>query len=123
MRRFLNDLRYGVRMLLKTPSATALVLVALSLGIGLSAVMFSLINGAVLPVLPTAKGDRIMRIERVDRLAQTADDYPTWAARQRSFDRVGVVEMSTVTLAIEGSGTEPVSGAAITPSIMPLLSA
>ena len=52
MQRILNDARFGARMLVKARSSTALVLVALSLGIGLSAVMFSMIDGAVLASLP-----------------------------------------------------------------------
>jgi putative ABC transport system permease protein len=116
-----SDVRFGLRMLLKARSATALVLVALSLGIGLSAVMFSLIDGAVLTALPVDGGDRIVRVGRADRMAQTPEDYATWAARQRSFEKLGAVAMNMVTLVIDGSGTEPVRGAAITPSVLPLL--
>lgn len=122
MQRILNDLQFGARMLVKARSTTVLVIVALSLGIGLSAVMFSMIAGAVLTALPVEGGDRIVRIGREDQSAQTPDDYATWAARQRSFEQLGAVAMNTVTLAIDSSGAEPVLGAAITPSILPLLS-
>jgi hypothetical protein len=122
MTRILNDLRYGFRMLSKTPSATGMVLIALALGIGLSAVMFSLIDGAVLTERPVEGGDRIVRVVRADPTAQTADDYTTWSSRQRSFEALGAYDMSTVTLSIESSGGEPVRAAAITPSILPLLS-
>ena len=121
MHRLLTDLRYGVRMLLKTPSATATVLLALSLGIGLSALTFSLINGAVLTSLPVEGGDRIVRIGRAEPVTWGGDDYAAWSQRQRSFEHIGGVEMTTVTLAIDGSGTESVMSAAITPSILPLL--
>jgi putative ABC transport system permease protein len=122
MQRILNDARFGARMLVKARSSALLVLVALSLGIGLSAVMFSMIDGAVLTKLPVAGGDRIVRIGREDRAAQTPDDYTTWSTRQRSFDALGAVAMNTVTLAIDSAGAEPVLGAAITPSILTLLS-
>jgi putative ABC transport system permease protein len=122
MSRLENDVRYGLRMLLKTPSATVMVLIALSLGIGLSALMFSLIDGAVLATLPVEGGDRVVMIGRVDRMAQTVDDYATWSTRQRSFDHLGALSTNTVTLAIEGSGTTPAAGASITPSVLPLLS-
>jgi len=121
MTRIGNDLRYGFRMLRKTPSATAMVLIALSLGIALSAVMFSLIEGAVLPELPVERGDRIVRIQRADLSAQTADDYETWVSRQRSFMALGAFDLSTMTLSVEGIGGEPVRAAAITPSILPLV--
>jgi putative ABC transport system permease protein len=122
MSQLANDVRYGLRMLLKTPSATAMVLIALSLGIGLSALMFSLIDGAVLATLPVEGGDRVVMIGRVDRMAQAVDDYATWSTRQRSFEHLGALSTNTVTLAIEGSGTTPAAGASITPSVFPLLS-
>jgi ABC-type antimicrobial peptide transport system permease subunit len=103
MTRIFTDLRFGLRMLSKTPSATAMVLIALSLGIGLSAVMFSLIDGAVLTKLPVERGDRIVRIQRADLATQTPDDYVTWSSRQRSLEALGAYEMSMATLSIEGS--------------------
>src|SRR6186713_3092645 len=102
MNQLANDVRYGLRMLLKTPSASAMVLIALSLGIGLSALMFSLINGAVLATLPVQGGDRVMMIGRADQMARTADDYTTWSARQRSFEQLGAMSIDAVTLSIEG---------------------
>jgi putative ABC transport system permease protein len=121
MTRILNDLRFGLRMLAKTPSATAMVLVALSLGIGLSAMMFSLIDGAVLTELPGDHGNRITRVSRADLTAQTRDDLAAWTARQRSFEMLGAYDMNMVTLTIDGSAGEPVRGAAITPSILPMM--
>ena len=121
MNRLVNDVRYGLRMLVKTPSASGMVLIALSLGIGLSALMFSLINGGVLTTLPVEGGDRIMMVGRADRMAKTADDFVTWSARQRSFEHLGGVSTQTVTLAVEGSGTAPVQSAAITPSMLAVL--
>src|SRR5690349_16489532 len=101
MQRIVNDVRFGARMLFKARSSTTLVLVALSFGIGLSAVMYSMIDGAVMTTLPVNGGDRIVRIGREDQLAQTPDDYTTWAARQRSFEKLGAIAMNTVTLAID----------------------
>ncbi|HTK50797.1 MAG TPA: ABC transporter permease [Gemmatimonadaceae bacterium] len=121
MNRLASALRFGFRMLRKTPSAVAMVLVALSLGIGLSAVMFSLIQGAVLARLPVERGDQIVRIQRSDPSTARADDYATWVSRQRSFAALGAYDLSTVTLSVEGTGGDPVRAAAITPSILPLV--
>jgi predicted permease len=52
MRTLLQDLRYGWRMLAKTPALTAVVAVTLALGIGANAVIFSLINGFLLRPMP-----------------------------------------------------------------------
>src|SRR5687767_6414220 len=115
MNRLWNDLRYGARMLVKTPGASITVLIALSLGIGLSALTFTLINSALLTSLPFEDGDRIVRISR--------EDYALWSARQRSFENIAAAEISTVTLAIEGYGSEPIQSATITPSLLLLLRA
>jgi len=119
---FLTDLRFGGRMLAKTPSATLTVLLALSLGVGLSTVTFTLIDGAVLTHLPGEGGERVVRIGRGGAVPATARDYEAWVARQRSFDGIGAVAMSTVTLAVEGWGAEPMESSALTPSLLPLLS-
>ena len=47
-----QDLRYAVRMIAKHPGASALAVVALALGIGLTTTMFSIVQGAVLRGLP-----------------------------------------------------------------------
>jgi len=112
---------YGLRRLLKSPGSSFTVVITLALGIGLPAVMFGLIRGALLTSLPYEGGERIVRIGRAVE-AITAADLETWSARQRSFDALAAVSMTTTTLAIEGRGAEPVSGASIDPGTLPLLS-
>ena len=48
---FLKDLRFGARALIKKPGSAIVSVVVLSLGIGLSAFMFSLVYGVVLAVI------------------------------------------------------------------------
>ena len=52
----ISDLRLGLRRVLKTPAASMTVVSALSVGIGLCALMFSAIDGAILPALPFENG-------------------------------------------------------------------
>ncbi|MEQ1856281.1 MAG: ADOP family duplicated permease [Longimicrobiales bacterium] len=117
-----DTLRFGARMLRKAPGATLTVLVALSFGIGLPTLMFSLVMGAIVPTLPFPNGDRIVRISRVGDAPVTTADFEYLSTRQRSFDGLGAVSSTQVTLGLEGQGAESLSGALIDPALLNLLS-
>ena len=97
-----TDVRLGVRRLLRSPAATLTVLTALSLGIGMSALMFTLIDGALLPTLPFPAGERIVRVQRVEGARLSAEAFEYWVARQSSFEGLGAWVERMVNVTIEG---------------------
>jgi predicted permease len=93
-----QDLRFGVRSLLRAPLFTLLAVITLALGIGANAAVFGVVKSVLLDALPYADADRIMRAYgrradgSQDRGPVSAGTITEVAARQRSFGQLAAFE-------------------------------
>ncbi|MFZ0414411.1 MAG: ABC transporter permease, partial [Candidatus Acidiferrales bacterium] len=87
---FLQDLRYGIRMLAKSPGFTAIAILTLALGIGANTALFSVVNGVILNPLPYPQPDRLFALySRVANFQRSSISYPNfldWQRDNRSFE-------------------------------------
>jgi predicted permease len=81
--RLLNDLRYALRQVRKSPGFAATAILTLALGIGANAVIFTLVDSIMLRPLPFPQQDRLMRIA-----GNSADIFPKgWIQQLGSHSR------------------------------------
>ncbi len=81
---FLQDLRYGLRILARTPGASAIAVLSLALGIGANAAIFSLVDRVILSILPVTQPERLVLFDGVEPYLQ----YKEFRNRSKAFSGV-----------------------------------
>src|SRR5262245_16183169 len=108
MRTLWQDLRYGVRMLLKNPGFTLIAIITLALGIGANTAIFSVVNGVLLSSLPYPQPEQLAMVWCYNRRQNIPDDvtsYPNfvdWRDRNKTFQ--GMSGMTSGTFHLTGGG-------------------
>lgn len=119
-----QDIRYGVRMLLKNPGFTAVAVLTLALGIGANTAIFSVVNAVLLKPLPYPEPGQLVQL-RADWSGSpsTAIGSRTFVevkAQSQSLARIAAYSGGEMTLTGAGSAERVVAGA-VTVEFFPLL--
>jgi predicted permease len=105
----LQDIRFGLRILRKSPGYTAIAVVTLALGIGANAVVFSVLNALILRPVNVPQAQSLYTFERGEDLSaqQSYPDYLDLRDRSHTFDGVVAYTMTRAGLDTGGkaSGT------------------
>ena len=125
MQAILRDIRYGVRSLAKAPALALVATLALTLGIGVTAVMFSIIYGALMKGLPFDEGDRIVQMVRANptngssRMGTPISDFVDYRDQQKTMSSFSAYYTGTVNVSGEVEA-ERFTGAFVTASALEL---
>jgi predicted permease len=100
MKTLLQDLRYGVRMLWKTPGFTVVAVVSLALGIGLNTAIFSIVNVILIRPVPIVKepGSVVWL-----RAPVSYPDYVDYKEQTQTFEGMAAIT-GTSEFSLTGSG-------------------
>jgi len=108
-----QDLRYGARMLFKTPGFTAVAALSLSLGIGANTAIFSLVDKVLIRKLPVEEPDRLVVVSASRGQGVSATfgypDFADYSARNEVFEGLVCYTQRALTLS-EGGQTERIQG-------------
>jgi predicted permease len=123
-----QDVRFGIRMLLRNPGFTLVAVLALALGIGANTAMFSIVNSVLLRPLPYSQPDRLVKVwTRFTNIGLPQDQNWISAPEFRDIAELNksltdIAAFTNVNFNVTTSGTaNRVLGAQVSPSFFTIL--
>ncbi|MGH9940579.1 MAG: ABC transporter permease, partial [Blastocatellia bacterium] len=111
----IQDLRFGVRMLLKSKGLTAVAVLSLALGIGANTAIFSLADALLWRGLPGANNDRLFTVMRGDDFGPPISylEYLDYRDRNQVFEGMAAFDIAMLAFG-DGERSEVVVGELVT---------
>ena len=128
MRTFLQDVRYGLRTLRRSPGLTLVIIASLAIGIGANSAIFSVVNALLLKPLPYPDPDRLVVLWLRSPGINIPQDWPSPGqyidvrTENRSFEEMSISQGRAGTL-LGQSDALRVEGLATSSSLFHLLGA
>jgi predicted permease len=124
METLLQDARFALRMLRKSPGFTAVAVLTLSLGIGANTALFSVVNGVLLNPLPFPNPDQLVGLHEskpnFEGGSISYSNFLDWQKDNHTFSSMAVARAYAYSLTGAGE-PERVNAEFITPDLFPLL--
>jgi predicted permease len=128
MSTLVQDLRYALRLLRKTPAFTAVAVLALALGIGANTAIFSVVDAVLLRPLPYENPDHLVKIWTQfvgiglpnNQNWISAPEFVDFRTLSKSFSHIAAISDDSFNIAAGGL-PERVEGAEVSSSFFPLL--
>jgi putative ABC transport system permease protein len=121
-----QDIRFGIRTLVKNPVFTTVAVLALAIGIGANSAIFSVIDAVLLRPLPYYESNRLVKIwEKRPQLARgnvSFADFKDWKDQSHVFEEVAAYQTGDYNLT-GGDEPEQVQGVAASSNLFTLLHA
>jgi predicted permease len=110
----LQDLKFAVRLLIKDRWFTAVAVIALALGIGVNATVFTFVNAVLIRGLPFTDADRVLVVASRDAKGRDGSasyaDFRDWRDATRTFASLSAFSGATMNLSDEGRAPERFQG-------------
>lgn len=126
MTTLVQDLKYAIRMLLKTPGFAVVAIIALALGIGANAAIFSVVNTVLLRSLPYSDPDRLM-VVRENKLPQFPEfsvspgNFLDFQKQNTSFEKLAAVNGTAFNLVAGEAEPERLRGVRVSAGLFEML--
>src|SRR5689334_10213394 len=121
---FFQDLRYGLRMLGKSPGFALIAVLTLALGIGANTAIFSVVNGVLLNPLPFPNAKRIVSMfQKKQNFDNGSISYPNfldWQRDNRTFESMAAYRWADGTISGVGE-PENVKAQRVSATFFPIL--
>src|SRR5437016_1954796 len=92
--RLMQDLRFGVRMIAKSPGFTAVAILTLALGIGANTALFSVVNGVLFNPLPYPDPEQLVMLHESKPNFETGSisfpNFQDWRKENTTFSMMGI---------------------------------
>ena len=113
----MNDLRFALRQLRKSPGFTLVAVLTLALGIGANTAIFSVIHAVLLRPLPYPEPHRIMALHEANGAQEFSlafPDYMDWRRDNNVFEHLAVSRRDSRNLSVPGREPERIGVAFVT---------